>query len=108
MNKQEAISYLQQGNYHGKHMDEAVSVAISALQQQLNNGWIPVDSRMPEENEYREQTTRQLIPLMVCENDTEYPFRAFFDGKHWGDGISQLDVIAWQSLPESYKEPPHE
>lgn len=44
MNKQEiekAIEYFRAGNFLGKSMDKHINVAISVLEQQLNNGWIP-------------------------------------------------------------------
>lgn len=62
--------------------------------------WISVKDRLPEEyyDEYREP-----IPFLVCIEGTQYPFRAFYDGKNWGDGISVLPVVWWMPLPEPPK-----
>lgn len=68
--------------------------------------WIPVSERLPKENEYREADTRELIPLLVCVEGTKYSFRAFYDGKNWGDGWSKLDVLYWQPLPQPPKDKP--
>lgn len=65
--------------------------------------WIPVSERFPKENECREQSTGELIPLLVCVKGTEYPFRAFYDGKAWGDSFNRIDVIYWMPLPQPPK-----
>lgn len=85
--------------------------ALSELEQYELTGlepdeipqWIPVNERLPVESEYREKDTGELIPLLVCVKDTKYPFRAMYDGKSWGDGISKLDVTYWMSLPQPPK-----
>lgn len=63
--------------------------------------WIPVTERLPKI--YRDKY-EELIPFLVCVKGTDYPFRAVFDGKNWGDGWYRIDdVIAWMPLPEPYK-----
>ena len=66
--------------------------------------WIPA-SEPPKE--YRDEYG-ELIPFLVCENGTEYPFRAMYDGKLWGDGIYVVPVKWWMPLPEPPKEENHE
>ena len=44
--------------------------------------WISV-AKPPKE--YRDKYG-ELIPFLVCVEDTDYPFRAMYDGKTWGDG----------------------
>lgn len=66
--------------------------------------FISVSKRLPEKSEYRNHATGELIPLLVCVKDTEYPFRAMYDGKSWGDGIDKIDVIYWMPLPQPPKE----
>lgn len=68
--------------------------------------FISVSERLPEKSEYREKGTEELIPLLVCIKGTEYPFRAMYDGKSWGDGISKLDVTYWMPLPQPPKDKP--
>lgn len=62
--------------------------------------WIPA-SEPPKEyiNKYRE-----LTPFLVCVKGTEYPFRALYDGKRWGDGLDEIFVTHWMPLPEAPKE----
>ena len=53
--------------------------------------------------EYRDEYG-ELIPFLVCEEGTDYPFRAFYDGKNWGDGIFAISVKWWMRLPAPPKE----
>ena len=62
--------------------------------------WIPAEEP-PEE--YRDEYG-ELIPFLVCEEDTDYPFRAMYDEKTWGDGIFAVPVKWWMHLPAPPKE----
>ena len=62
--------------------------------------WIPAEEP-PEE--YRDEYG-ELIPFLVCEEGTDYPFRAMYDGKTWGDGIFAIHVKWWMHLPAPPKE----
>ena len=62
--------------------------------------WVPAEEP-PEE--YRDEYG-ELIPFLVCEEGTDYPFRAFYDGKNWGDGIFAISVKWWMRLPAPPKE----
>lgn len=62
--------------------------------------WIPA-SEPPKK--YRDEYG-ELIPFLVCEEDTDYPFRAMYDGKTWGDGIFAIPVKLWMHLPVPPKE----
>ena len=69
-----------------------------------NNGWIPVEERMPEEPKANPQFEGKKIELyLVTVNGTKYPFRAFWNGKFFADGWSKCEVIAWRPLPEPYR-----
>ena len=66
--------------------------------------WIPVSERLPEPpRENQELDYSQLDVYLVSINE-EYPFRAFWDGKNFGDGMFKLDVKAWMPLPKPYNE----
>ena len=62
--------------------------------------WISV-AEPPKE--YRDEYG-ELIPFLVCEEGTDYPFRAMYDGKTWGDGIFAVPVKWWMHLPVPPKE----
>ena len=68
--------------------------------------WIPVSERLPDVSEYRNgdkfksMDSNELVPFLVCCEDTEIPFRAFYDGKNWGDGWGKQNVTHWLPLPQ--------
>ena len=57
--------------------------------------WVSVDE---PPKEYRDEYG-ELIPFLVCAEGTDYPFRAMYDGKTWGDGIFAIHVKWWMPLP---------
>lgn len=63
-----------------------------------SSGWIPVSERLPEENgEY----------IVMIERATRPTFLNYYAGEWFGwdeDGIEYYEVVAWQPLPEPYKE----
>ena len=61
--------------------------------------WISV-AEPPKE--YRDEYG-ELIPFLVCAEGTDYPFRALYDGKTWGDGIFAIHVKWWMPLPQPPK-----
>lgn len=66
-------------------------------------GWISVDERLPSEDERRDEC-EELVPFLVCERGTKHPYRAFYDGTTWGDGLMKIKGIThWMPLPEPPK-----
>ena len=61
--------------------------------------WISV-AEPPKE--YRDEYG-ELIPFLVCVEGTDYPFRAMYDGKTWGDGIFAIHVKWWMPIPQQPK-----
>lgn len=90
---------------------KALRSAISALEHQLTNGWIPVSERLPTKEEFNKNDGRFIV------TDGMRRYQSLFDiyeGKYFVD-ITYLGncnfketvdnrVIAWQNLPELYKE----
>lgn len=65
--------------------------------------WISVEERLPSEEEQRDEYG-ELVPFLVCERDTTYPYRAFYDGAEWGDGLMRIRGIThWMPLPDAPK-----
>ena len=62
--------------------------------------WVPAEY---PPKEYRDEYG-ELIPFLVCEEGTDYPFRAMYDGKTWGDGIFAIHVKWWMHIPAPPKE----
>lgn len=76
------------------HMDEAKDTNVPS-----NDGWIPVEERLPEEPKFMEDS------YIVQQKNVIDPFSAYWDGKEWTDVNDDKveEVIAWQPLPAPYK-----
>ncbi len=86
-----------------KHID----MAIAALEKQLNCGWIPVSERLPSEE--IDKLTRDYTKFIVSlrfEDGTDTVRTLQFGKNIWWHGLNDMTeyVIAWQPLPEPYKE----
>ena len=68
-----------------------------------NDGWIPVDERLPEEPKENPVFDDKPLELYLVDMGGSYPLRAFWNGKQFTDGWSVLNVIAWRPLPEPYR-----
>lgn len=102
----EAIETLKElnENYFSDDFDdanEAIILAIQALEKQINNGWIPVSERLPKETE------RILVTLKnECVCECFWINGAFKHVDSWKMREFEVNnpVIAWQPLPLPYKE----
>ncbi len=79
--------------------------------EKLKNPWIPASERLPEEPEENPVFYGKYLEVYLVttkygssEQDNVYPFRAFWNGINFTDGMNILDVIAWMPLPEPYRE----
>lgn len=70
----------------------------------VDDGWIPVDERLPEEpKENPEFEGKEIELYLVTVKGAKYPFRAMWNRKFFTDGWSKCNVIAWRPLPEPYR-----
>ena len=94
-----------QGNFG--QQKEAFSMAIKALEKQKDNGWIPCSKRLPKyDEEYFEKHNNNRQYIVMCK-DSYAPTVAYFSKEktwYYNDFVKFNDVIAWQPLPEPYKE----
>lgn len=114
MNKQEAIETLKELNENyfcdgHDEANEAIETAISALQQQLTNGWAAVENGLPLKR-FNEQG--EPIEYVVMLRRASEPTTLSIDSHGtWYEPIGyyynipslmsyEWDVIAWQPLPE--------
>ena len=52
------------------------------IRKHMNDGWIPVEERLPEEPKENPEFEGKKIELyLVTVNGTKYPFRVFWNGK---------------------------
>ncbi len=80
---------------------ETVSKMLERLQ-----GWIPVEERLPNEEEFREAYCRNayVAEFLVMIKGATKPTTLYFRDGCWFDSErNYYDVIAWMPLPEPYK-----
>jgi len=123
MNKQEIekaiyvmknIKHLLVDVIGNKNNEKELDMAISALEQQLNGGWIPVTERLPEKNghylvTYHEWSKGEYLPKFdfTCEKILRFYCGEFEMPVCCNDKIEQdigREVLAWMPLPEPYRE----
>ena len=106
MNKQEiekaikAIKLLFDYNVYGIGSNDA-RIAISALEHQLTNGWIPADRELPSSDGRFEVTikaSKGKRRVEMCD------FHKEAHGYKWGHRYDYPNVTAWRKRPEPYKE----
>lgn len=85
--------------------DAAGNRAEEIIRQHMgNDGWIPVEERLPEmPKENPEFEGKKLELYLVTVRGTKYPFRAFWNGSDFTDGWTRCNVTAWCPLPEPYR-----
>lgn len=117
MNNKEAIVWLKEckehyGEYH-EMCDEALDIAIKALEERPKGEWIPISERLPEG---KIDPMTNDFELVLCSTVWEV-VRPYKFGKpighskahFWsGGGIMDDYVIAWKPMPEPYKEAENE
>lgn len=111
-------------NYDVKHkLDGAINQIINILRKHMNDGWIPVEERLPEEHEegtdiYDKNTlavmdteyhmVSNLVNVTVYDYENEKYFvgaDCTFDGEWCNFGLvtGNYEVIAWRPLPDPYR-----
>ena len=94
-------------NYDVKHkLDGAINRIVDIIRKHLNDGWIPVDERLPEEKKsvlvQWEKYDRHLnatltyLDVMWLDDAEEQVFETI-------NGVPNGKVIAWRPLPEPYR-----
>ena len=77
---------------------------IENMDDEKENGWIPVSERLPEIKNYEEcylVTDGKFIWMAYWTPEKEWVFAECTNCKN---KIDWTDVVAWQSLPDPYKE----
>ena len=77
---------------------------IKNMDNEKENGWIPVSERLPEIKNYEEcylVTDGRFIWMAYWTPEKEWIFAECTDCKN---KIDWTDVVAWQPLPKPYKE----
>lgn len=84
----------------------AFSLAIKIIRKHMNDGWIPVEDRLPEDNV---TDFYDLVMVTMVNGRVSYGFYRNADEEWWvasKDGefeyVPRNEVIAWRPLPEPY------
>lgn len=101
------------GEIDAKEFAETMDLAVEALEKQLNGGWIPFETEYDED--YSMNMLQGKIPddeqeIFVTDGENVWSDTFMRDGIecYLDSGNSLVDkVIAWQPLPEPYKEVEH-
>lgn len=98
-------------DYSGGSADNAFQGFVKGLKRakkiickHMNDGWIPVNVRLPEEPPEYVDDEDNLEECIVMIDGAERPttLRYAGDGTWWEDG-TYYPVIAWRPLPEPYQ-----
>ena len=85
--------------YYKDYVDRkhVVDIIRSHMDEVKNDGWIPVEERLPEDE-------RMVLVTCQTKKGIRSTNRAYYDGAFWHGSGSMSSVTAWQPLPEPYKE----
>ena len=100
---QEALNAYSQGYEDGT--DNLYNVAVEIIRKHMNDGWIPVEERLPENNKlvlvWARSTARGADEWSLGSCD-----KGFWALGSYGGSLvfpSQLEAVAWRPLPEPYR-----
>lgn len=95
-------------------LNKACELAILGLEEKLNNGWIPCSERLPEsigiDKRVEYLCTQKLHKNLNCVVIAYYGYSKELEKECWYYPDSEYGdcectgIIAWQPLPEPYKE----
>ena len=99
----QTLQELLDSNFFGVLQKMAFNLAISALEKELNS-WISVSERPPSKEECIKNNAMFLITGR--EEKEDFVYVAWYNRIRgtWADNDDiNIDVMAWQPLPELYK-----
>ena len=98
IDEKKLIEDIRSRNYINKALAEIFETIID--EQPQANEWIPCSERLPEKPKFCDKG------YLVQEKHVREPFSAYWDGSKWFDIDGEVidEILAWQPLPEPYKE----
>lgn len=84
---------------------EYVAEIIRSHMNEVDDGWIPVEERLPNKREFQEAYCRNhyAAEFLVTIEGATRPTTLYFKNNSWFDEErNYYKVIAWQPLPEAY------
>ena len=96
-------------NYDVKHkLDGAINRIADIIRENMNDGWIPVEERMPEDEIPTPKLVTALVPDRKARWDNSETFSLIVDTDVYDPDYMgkweyyKKNVIAWRPLPEPY------
>ena len=97
------------GNFN---VASAFELCVEIIRKHMNDGWIPVEERMPEKNEYFVDTSSnkefpngyyRRLEIAYMTDTVEY-IHGYYDGHKWMDEYLDAikNVVAWR-IHEPYR-----
>lgn len=86
--------------------DDAKNI-VQEVAEEYNGGWIACSERFPEEPFGCLVTVIDCEPVTQTDFENILPYFVGYDGESWNDEDGNeipFEVIAWQPLPEPFKE----
>ncbi len=75
---------------------KGLCMAEESIRKHMNDGWIPVEERLPEDD-------RMVLVTCQPKKGIRSVNRAYCDGAFWHGSGSMSGVIAWRPLPDPYR-----
>ena len=78
----------------------------SIIRKHMNDGWIPVEDRLPNEEEFKKAyiRCRYAAEFVVMIRGANRSTTLYFKNGRWFDTENRYyDVIAWRPLPKPYR-----
>ena len=92
---QEVLNAYSQGYEDGT--DNFYNAAAGIIRKHMNDGWILVEERLPEDD-------RMVLVTCQTKKGIRSVNRAYCDGAFWHGSGSMSGVIAWRPLPDPYRQ----
>lgn len=95
---QKVLNAYSQGYEDGT--DNFYNAVVDIIRKYMNDGWIPVEERLPKENGFYIAT----IDGEIAGQEESFVGLAEFEDDFWvDDDIDYKCIIAWRPLPEPYR-----
>ncbi len=108
---QEVLNAYSQGYEDGA--DNFYNAVVDIIRKHMNDGWIPVEERLPEDDvnvliTYADIDDDQYVGIDITNYGYAYLGGNKLDFKEWRSPFeyfgSNYKIVAWRPLPEPYKQ----
>lgn len=86
-------------------VEDVLEIIRSHMDEVENDGWIPVEERLPNKREFQEAYCRNhyAAEFLVTIKGATRPTTLYFRNRNWFDEErNYYSVVAWRPLPEHY------